>query len=314
MTYSRRIENPLDFGKVGVVMGGATAERDISLNSGKAVLSALLARDVNSIGIDISAHPLKIIQSHRLDRVFNIVHGRGGEDGVLQGLLDAMGIPYTGSGVLGSALTMDKVRTKRCWHGSEIPTPHWHVLRQNNDLVSCREHLGFPVIVKPAREGSSFGISKAKDETELEQAWKNALQYKCEVFAESWIEGQEYTVGFLGEQALPLVRLETPREFYDYEAKYVADSTQYICPAGLAGDLEEEFQKIAMAAASTLDVSGWGRVDFIVDKELNPWFIEVNTVPGMTNHSLVPMAAKAIGVDFEELVWRVLETSVNEEG
>lgn len=309
MTPPRRIENPVEFGKVGVVMGGASAEREISLKSGNAVLEALQRRDVKAIGIDVGVLPLETLQIHHIDRVFIIVHGRGGEDGVLQGLLDSLDLPYTGSGVLGSALAMDKLRTKLCWRGAQIPTPAWCLLKDEADLLICQQQLGYPVIVKPALEGSSIGMSKAVNENELRQAWKEACKYECEVFAEAWIEGEEYTVGILSDKALPLIRLETPREFYDYDAKYLSESTQYICPCGLDHDSEQSVQEMALSAASILDVGGWGRADLLLDANRQSWFIEVNTVPGMTDHSLVPMAAKAAGMDFDELVWRILETS-----
>lgn len=307
------VDNPLDFGKVGVVMGGPSAEREISLKSGKAVLSALLARQVRAIGIEVGAHPLKLIKAQRLDRVFNIVHGRGGEDGVLQGLLDSIGLSYTGSGVLGSALAMDKMRTKLCWRGAGLKTPDFCVLKEKADLDRCSRELGFPVIVKPTLEGSSIGIRKAINNDELSNAWEEAAQYNCEIFAETWINGDEYTAGVLNNKALPLIRLQTPHQFYDYEAKYDSTTTQYLCPCGLEEHRESDYQQIAMAASKTLGVTGWGRVDFLVDENREAWFIELNTVPGMTDHSLVPIAAKAAGIEFNELVWRILETSFSKE-
>ncbi len=304
------VKDAADFGKVAVVMGGTSAERDISINSGGAVLAALLRAGVNAVGLEVAANPLEVLQNAGFDRVFNIVHGRGGEDGEMQGALQSIGLPYTGSGVLGSALSMDKVKTKLCWAGESLPTPPWMVLKAESDLVCCESQLGFPVIVKPALEGSSMGISKVNNSNELAQAWKTAAEHNCEVFAEAWIAGREYTVGFLKDQYLPLIRLETPNAFYDYEAKYCSNSTQYHCPAGLDSDREEELQQLANRACEVVGVTGWGRVDLLIDEEDSPWLIEVNTVPGMTDHSLVPMAAKAAGISFDALVWRILETSI----
>jgi D-alanine-D-alanine ligase len=253
-----------------------------------------------------------LLQS-KYDRVFNIIHGRGGEDGVLQGALEALDIPYTGSGVLASALAMDKLRTKLCWLGAGLPTPGWMLLENHDGLNRCAEHLGFPLIVKPANEGSSIGMGRAENIEELQQAWRIAAQYDCNVFAEVWVDGKEYTAAVLGGQPLPLIRLETPNAFYDFDAKYRANTTRYHCPCGLDGHKEAELQELAIRACQTLGVKGWGRVDLLVDKENRPWLIEVNTVPGMTDHSLVPMAAKAFGIEFDELVWRILETSLVQE-
>jgi D-alanine-D-alanine ligase len=309
MTNGRHVIDPADFGTVAVVMGGASAEREISLLSGRAVLAALKRRGVDTVGIDVDERPLGALQAGRFDRVFNIVHGRGGEDGVLQGVLEALGVPYTGSRVLGSALSMDKLRTKMCWQSAGIPTPAWRVLRSDQDLPSCAAALGFPVIVKPALEGSSIGISRANSLAELKTARRDAARYRCDVFAEAWVSGKEYTVAILDEEPLPMIRLETPNIFYDYDAKYCADTTQYHCPCGLSDALEKQLQELALNAYRTLDANGWGRVDLFLDAEQQPWLIEVNTVPGMTDHSLVPMAANAAGIDFDELVWRILETS-----
>ena len=301
------------FGRVAVLMGGASAEREVSLRSGKAVLNALLGREVDAIGLDVGENLVEPLLESRYDRVFNIIHGRGGEDGVLQGALEAFGIPYTGSGVLASALAMDKLRTKLCWLGAGLPTPGWMLLEKQDDLNRCAKQLGFPLIVKPANEGSSIGMSRAVNLEELQEAWRIASQYDCSVFAEVWVEGKEYTAAVLDGQPLPLIRLETPNVFYDFDAKYRADTTRYHCPCGLDGDKETALQKLAIRACQTLGVEGWGRVDLLVDKESRPWLIEVNTVPGMTDHSLVPMAAKAQGIEFDELVWRILETSLVQE-
>jgi len=302
-----------DFGKVAVLMGGRSAEREISLRSGEAVLRALRDRDVYAQGIDAGdADFVQQMLDGGFQRAFNALHGRGGEDGVVQGLLDSLNLPYTGSGVLGSALAMDKLRTKQLWEGVNLPTPAFVVLNSEADLQAAADQLGFPMILKPVHEGSSIGMSKVVREIDLKQAWRDAEKYDHEVLAERWVEGTEYTAAIVGDTALPLIRLETPREFYDFEAKYEADNTRYHCPCGLALDQEFELQELAKQAFDALSASGWGRVDFFLDAAHRPWLIEVNTVPGMTDHSLVPMAAKVFGWDMPELVWRILETSVED--
>ncbi len=307
-----RITDPKAFGKVAVLMGGASAEREISLQSGQAVLAALKRRGVNAVEVEVGKYPLPPLLDQDFDRVFNCLHGRGGEDGVLQGALEAIDLPYTGSGILGSALSMDKVSCKLCWRGAGLPTPEWVILASEADLEQCADQLGFPVIVKPALEGSSLGMSKAEDIESLKQAWLKAKEFGCQVFAERWIEGEEYTVGMLQEAMLPLIKLETPRTFYDYEAKYQAGTTRYLSPCGLPSFREEALQTLAKKACDVLSVRGWGRVDLFLDGGGQPWLIEVNTVPGMTDHSLVPMAAKAAGMEMDELAWRILETSFDE--
>jgi D-alanine-D-alanine ligase len=236
-----------------------------------------------------------------------MLHGRGGEDGVIQGALESIGLPYTGSGVLGSALGMDKYRCKLVWQGAGLPTPPFALLRKPEALAEA-VGLGFPLMIKPVHEGSSIGMARADDQAGLEAAFREAGRYDSLVMAERWIQGGEYTCGILGQRSLPLIRLETPRGFYDYEAKYVASSTRYHCPSGLPPEREAQFQELAMEAFQTIGADGWGRVDLLTDEEGQPWLLEVNTVPGMTGHSLVPMAARAAGVDFDELVWRILET------
>lgn len=302
-----------DFGRVAVTMGGVAAERDISLKSGQAVLSALLDQGINAFGIDIGSNPIESLQQYEFDRVFNIVHGRGGEDGILQAVLEAMNKPYTGTGVLGSALTMDKYKTKLCWLAHQMPTPDCVVLETTDDLRKVTTQLGYPVIVKPVREGSSLGMSKVDSEQDLQTAWQLALKYDGQVMAEQWITGKEYTVAILDNQALPMIRLETPNLFYDYQAKYFSDSTRYHCPCGLADQEEIRLQNLALQASKLVDVSGWCRVDLLIDEQDRPWLIEVNTVPGMTDHSLVPMAARQAGIEFNELVQRILQTSVDSE-
>lgn len=306
-----RIQNPGEFGKVAVMMGGTAAEREISLNSGNAVYQALLANGIDATAIDVTASPIDSLAGQHFDRVFNIIHGRGGEDGVLQAVLQTLGLPYTGSGVLASALAMDKLRTKLCWQGLGLPTPKWFLLKTDDDIDVCIQRLGFPVIVKPAQEGSSIGMSKAHNRDELVAAMQLASQYRCDVYAEQWVQGQEFTVGILDGEALPAIRLETPNEFYDFDAKYRANTTRYHCPCSLDDAREQALQALAVEACEALGVKGWGRVDVFIDASGASQLIEVNTVPGMTDHSLVPMAAKAAGIDFDELVWRILETSLS---
>ena len=250
------------------------------------------------------------IEAQQSDRVFIALHGRGGEDGIIQGALQSMGIPYTGSGVLGSALSMDKLRTKQIWQAAGLPTPDFRVLTADTDLQSVASQLGFPLIIKPVHEGSSVGMSKVTAVEELHDAFALAARFDDEVIAESWIDGEEYTAAILGEQTLPLIRLETPHAFYDYDAKYKADTTRYHCPCGLEDAKQVQLQILAMQAFTAVVASGWGRVDMMLDHSQQPWLIEVNTVPGMTDHSLVPMAAKAAGIGFDELVCRILETSL----
>lgn len=308
----KKAASAAEFGRVAVLMGGAAAEREVSLKSGKAVLQALLNKGVDATGFDVGHEMIQPLLGKGYDRVFNIIHGRGGEDGVLQGALTTIGMPYTGSGVLASALSMDKLRTKLCWMGAGLPTPRWMRIRNESDLERCAETLGFPLIIKPSEEGSSIGMSRAETPQALREAWKTASLYNCAVFAESWVTGREYTVAVLDGKALPLIRLETPHAFYDFDAKYRAETTQYHCPCGLPEGDEIRLQALAVEACDVVGVSGWGRVDMMVDGDGNPWLIEVNTVPGMTDHSLVPMAARQAGITFDELVWQILETSLGE--
>lgn len=304
-------ENGSIFGKVAVLMGGHAAEREISLQSGNAVLQALLAAGVDAHGLDAADEQLvSELTGKDYARVFIALHGRGGEDGVIQGLLDVLGLPYTGSGVLGSALAMDKLRTKQVWASAGIPTPSFTPLGSEADIAAAQGALRYPVIVKPAHEGSSLGISKVDAAEQLRAAWELARRYDAEVFAEQWIEGAEYTAGILGCEVLPLIRLETPNTFYDYAAKYEADTTRYLIPCGLDRAQEAALQEQSLAAFQATGASGWGRVDFMLDAAGRPAFIEVNTVPGLTDHSLVPMAAQAAGMDFGQLVCRILESTL----
>jgi D-alanine-D-alanine ligase len=296
---------PADFGKVAVLMGGWSAERDVSLKSGAAVLSGLQEKTVDAHGVDVGRDICEVLKAGNFDRAFIVLHGRGGEDGVIQGVLETLELPYTGTGVLGSALAMDKVRSKRLWSGMGLPTPEYILIRGEEDLDTVGA-LGFPLMVKPVHEGSSIGISRVENAAALQRGWVMARQFDREVLAERWIEGREYTVTILDDEALPVIRLETPHEIYDYAAKYETDTTGYFIPSGLSAAAESGMQELALRAFRALGASGWGRVDIMVDAQGQPWLMEANTVPGMTDHSLVPMAAAAAGMDFPELVWRIL--------
>lgn len=309
----QRIENAAQFGKVAVLMGGRSAEREISLRSGEAVLHALRRTGVDAHAVDAQADVLERLAAGDFRRAFIALHGRGGEDGVIQGALETVGLPYTGSGVLGSALSMDKLRSKQVWLGAGLPTPPYAVLEESTDFAAVVRELGLPLMVKPAQEGSSIGMTKVVAASELRAAWRSAAEYDDCVIAERWIAGAEYTAALLGHEALPLIRLETPRDFYDYQAKYHADTTRYHCPCGLDAGREGQLQALALKAFAALGGAGWGRIDFLCDESGAPWFIEANTVPGMTDHSLVPMAARAAGLTFDELVWRILATSLARE-
>ncbi|MBT8420055.1 MAG: D-alanine--D-alanine ligase [Gammaproteobacteria bacterium] len=307
---SPSVNDPAQFGKVVVLFGGNSAERAISLDSGRAVLNALHHRQVDAHGLDAGQDLLGQLARGGYDRAFVILHGRGGEDGTVQGALETMGIAYTGTGVLGSALGMDKARTKYLWQAAGIPTPPFRIVTSQDELMAAARELGFPLCVKPIHEGSSIGASKVTDSSGLMEAWYLAARYDSLVLAERWIDGVEYTAAILGKTVLPFIRLETPRIFYDFDAKYCDGAgTQYHCPCGLDADQEKSFGDIAFRAFEVLGARGWGRVDFLCDASGEPWFIEVNTIPGMTDHSLVPMAAQAVGMSFDQLVWQILETS-----
>ncbi len=298
-----------DFGKVAVLMGGQSAERVISLESGHAVYKALCNAGVNAHAIDFNKDIFVKLIDEKFDRVFIALHGRGGEDGTIQGALQTIGLPYTGSDVLGSALAMDKTRSKAIWKSAGLPTPASFELNATSNWKHVAEELGLPIMVKPVREGSSIGASKVTEADKLSFAWSQANQFDNRVLAESWITGDEYTVPILNNNVLPVIKLETKREFYDYQAKYEDDDTQYICPCGLDSNFEKGLGEIALKACESLGVNGWARVDLMVDQNNQAWLIEVNTVPGMTSHSLVPMAAKQAGLTFEELVIQILATS-----
>ncbi len=304
------IRDMTQFGKVAVVMGGWAAEREVSLNSGKAVLAGLLKKGVDAHGVDAGRDVLDVLRRENYQRVFNILHGRGGEDGTLQGALDVLQIPYTGSGVMASAITMDKLMTKRIWTGSGLPTPAFEILTPESDFEEVVEKLGLPVMVKPAQEGSSIGMSKVTEAQQLKPAFEKAAQYDAVVFAEQWIIGEEYTVAMLGEEVLPPIRLQANADFYDYEAKYVSEDTQYHCPCGLDEQSLNALQTLTRTAFDVIGCKGWGRVDVMRDNMGTFWLIEVNTVPGMTDHSLVPMAARQHGLSFADLSVEILKSSL----
>jgi D-alanine-D-alanine ligase len=290
-------------------MGGRSAEREISLKSGTMVLDALKASGVDALAFDPRDHGLEALKAQRFDRAFIALHGRFGEDGTVQGALEYLGIPYTGSGVMASALAMDKWRTKLLWRAAGLPTPAYELINVRTDPAGLAARLGLPLMVKPAREGSSIGMSKVTSIEKIAPARELAARYDDIVIAERFIEGMELTAGILGEQPLPLIRLETPREFYDYQAKYFADDTRYICPCGLPAAQEQSIQQAALEAFRVLGCSGWGRVDAMLDRDGGLHLLEVNTIPGMTDHSLVPMAARACGISFEDLCVRILESA-----
>lgn len=298
-----------EFGRVAVMLGGDSSEREVSLDSGAAVLKALQSRGVDAHAWDPADQPMAEFATAGFDRVWIALHGPGGEDGALQGALQWMKIPYTGSGVMASAIAMDKVRSKHLFCAAGIPTPEYAAARSQAEASVAAEQLGFPLVIKPSGQGSSVGMSKVFERAELKSAVDMALQYGGTVLLESCINGDEFTVAVLQGQALPSIRIVTPRVFYDYRAKYESDRTEYICK-GTANDVEErQYAELAVAAFSELGCTGWGRVDFMTGSDRQPLVLEVNTVPGMTSHSLVPMAAQEDGIDFEELCWRILETS-----
>jgi len=305
----KRVGAPQAFGRVAVLFGGNSSEREISLLSGNAVLEALRSRGVDAHAFDPRDLPLSDLITARFERVWIALHGPGGEDGTLQGALEYLGVPYTGSGVMGSAIGMDKLRTKRLALAVGVPTADFVVLQGSADFELAIERLKLPLIVKPATQGSSVGMTKVERAEDLPSAFAAASSLESLVFAEPWIPGKEYTVAILQGEALPSIRIETPKTFYDYEAKYFRDDTRYFCPSGLGASGEAHLKNLALAAFEAAGASGWGRADFMMDAAGRPLLLEINTIPGMTSHSLVPMAAAAVGIDFAELTWRVLETS-----
>jgi D-alanine-D-alanine ligase len=309
---TRRIENAADFGRVAVLMGGRSAEREISLISGNEVLAGLQRKGVDAYGIDVSFDLCHKLGSGQFDRAFIVLHGRGGEDGEIQGFLQAINLPYTGNGVMASVLSMNKRISKNNWIQQGLPTAGFEAVTAETDVSELVQRLGLPLIIKPVNEGSSIGMSKVTTEQQLSEAIELALNYDADVIAEQWIEGEEYTVAILDGKALPAIRLKTPREFYDYEAKYQSNTTEYLCPCGLDAASEEQMQQLAVQAFNGLGMSGWGRIDFMRDGAGQFYLLEANSVPGMTDHSLVPMAAKQAGISFDDLVWRILETSFRE--
>ena len=308
-----KIADARQFGRVAVVMGGQSAERDVSLDSGRNVLAALRAKGVDAHPVDGIPALLDALRAGHFARVFNILHGRGGEDGVLQGALQSLGVPVAGSGVLGSALSMDKIRTKQVWQAIGLPTPRYVRHRIGDDVGAAITSLGLPVVVKPSHEGSSVGITRVRSLGDLPAAVELAARYDGELVVEQMIVGEEYTVAILQGEALPSIRIVPKGEFYDYHAKYVADDTQYVCP-GLDAAGESEIRALSLRAFDAIGCAGWGRVDVMRDAAGRFFLLEVNTTPGMTSHSLVPKAARAVGISFEDLCWRILETSFGDEG
>ena len=301
--------NAQEFGRVAVLMGGISAEREVSLRSGAAVLRALQSQGVDAHRIDANPQNLMSELGQGFDRVFNMLHGRWGEDGVVQAVLQNLNIPFTGSGVLGCALAMDKVRTKQVWQALDLPTPAFRVIKGEDDLEGLLEELGLPLFLKPSHEGSSVGVGKVTHADELLDVYRASAAVGDDVIAESFVSGPELTVGILANKALPVVRMAAANEFYDYQAKYESNETQYFCPAGLSGELESQVRTLAEQAFKAVDCHHWGRVDVMLTSEDRPMLLEVNPIPGMTDHSLVPMAAQEAGLSFEQLVVAILESA-----
>lgn len=310
MSFEISIAEKQALGKVAVLMGGTSAERPVSLNSGAAVLAALIESGIDAIGIDIRENAAQQLSNAEFDRAFIALHGRGGEDGTMQGLLELLNKPYTGSGVMASALGMDKWRTKLVWDACQVATPKAFVLEEDSDWDAIMQALGGLAMVKPAREGSSIGMRKVHSSEALADSYAFAVQHDDLVIAEQYIEGKEFTVTILAEQALPAIQLVTTHDFYDFDAKYKANDTQYLLPSGLPDYAEAELQKMSLKAFKLVGCTGWGRVDAMQDKEGNFWLLEVNTSPGMTDHSLVPMAASAAGLNFSALVIKILQQTL----
>lgn len=310
--YQAAPETVRALGRVAVFMGGDSAEREVSLKSGNAVLAALQSAGVDAYGVDVKGCLLRTVDSPEFDRVFIALHGRGGEDGTLQAILAQAGIPYTGSEMLASALAMDKLRTKYVFEGCGLPTPRFRAMGAVSEVDDILRNLSLPLSVKPSREGSSIGIRKVTNRDELVEAYQEACTLDSLVLVEEWVEGPEFTVSLLQDQALPAIGLSTDHVFYDYEAKYEADDTRYRIPCGLDPETELELQHLALDAFRVVGCRTWGRVDIMQDRDGGFWLLEVNTVPGMTDHSLVPMAARAAGISFEELVVRILKDTLED--
>ncbi len=305
-----RVTDTAKFGRVGVFYGGTSSEREVSLQSGGAVIASLERQGVEVQPIDMNASTLQQLPEYQLDRVLIMLHGPGGEDGTLQGALELYGIPYTGSGVFASAIAMDKRRCKQLWRGVGLPTAEFSVLDENTDWTAVLSALGGKAMVKPSHEGSSIGMAIASNAAELEQAWRDAAGFDSSVIAEAWLSGAEYTVAILGDEVLPPIQLQTDNSFYDYQAKYESDQTRYLCPCGLDDQRQDALKALARDAFDSLGCQGWGRVDVMTNDAGEFYLLEVNTVPGMTSHSLVPMAAAEAGYDFDALVLKILETAV----
>ncbi|WP_434278594.1 D-alanine--D-alanine ligase [Acinetobacter sp. CE-15] len=307
------MSNASKFGKVAVLLGGKSAEREVSLDSGKAVLEALLRSGVNAEGFDPQERSVTELVGY--DRAFIVLHGRGGEDGQIQGALEWMNVPYTGTGVQGSAIGMDKVKTKQIWQGSDLPTAPYRIISKDSDLTEVIESLGLPLIIKPVHEGSSVGMSKVEKAEDLAAAIEKATVHDAVVMAEKWITGREYTISFLNGLPLPVIRLQPPADvaFYDYEAKYNRNDVEYGIPCGLSESEEKNLQELCLRAFQAVGASGWGRIDAMLDEQGHFWLLEVNTVPGMTSHSLVPKAAKAVGYNFDELCVAILAQTLTEQ-
>lgn len=304
------IQSASEFGRVAVLMGGRSAEREISLKSGHAVLAALVEQGIDAHKIDVALDVSEQLRSGKFDRAFVILHGRGGEDGEIQGLLQSIALPYTGSDITGAVLSMNKMLSKQVWLQQGLPTANYQQVTPETDINSLISALGLPMIIKPVNEGSSIGMSKVNSASDLMAAIKLATQFDAEVIAESWIVGQEFTVAILADEALPVIQLKTPHEFYDFDAKYQANTTEYLCPSLLSEQDEKHCQQLAVQAFKALRMSGWGRIDFMRDEAGQFYLLEANSIPGMTDHSLVPMAAKQTGLDFSGLVWKILESSI----
>jgi D-alanine-D-alanine ligase len=299
-----------EFGRVAVLMGGRSAEREISLNSGETVLTALLQKGIDAHKVDVDFDVAEQLRAGKFDRAFVMLHGRGGEDGQIQGLLQSMNLPFTGSDVTGAVLSMNKMISKQSWVQQDLPTAKFERVSSASNIDDVVQRLGLPMIIKPVNEGSSIGMSKVNSADELLKAIELATQFDTEVMAERWITGAEYTVAVLEQTALPMIRLKTPNVFYDYEAKYEANTTEYLCPCDLSEQDQQYCQQLALMAFNGLRMKGWGRVDLMQDNDGEFYLLEANSVPGMTDHSLVPMAAKQFGLSFEDLVWQILQTSV----